>query len=413
MSHVGEKQLSKQRVEIKRLVGKVSKQLQKGELNLKLVNYLTRLANLDQSTPVYFINLGVVHYQLGNYARATECYYKALDIDENNFVAYNNLANALMKQKRHSEARYIIEKGLKINPENVDVLFNMALVLYQNNEYERSIEYFIKVLRYQQDNLEVLHQIANCYLYLEKEHLAKKYLQKALQIKPDDVYASYYLSIIAGKPAPEYATQFAEIYFANLAEGYDWSYMYRYNYKVPDGVVRILQEQYSDSAQRFNSVLDLGCGTGLMGEKLAQTFKLAKLVGIDVSQPMLAQAKAKKVYTQLECYDVTQGLKALQQLNYDLITAVGFLGYVPDLTTALREMANMLSDDAIAVFDLTFHNDDQNLKINLSTEVSYKLSYAEHCISQAGLAIVHQEKVISKIVQNVPEESPVFIVRKC
>jgi len=48
---------------------------------------------------------------------------------------------------------------------------------------------------------------------------------------------------------------------------------------------------------KFKNVIDLGCGTGLVGERFRDI--AGKLIGIDVSINMIHKAKKKNIYDEL------------------------------------------------------------------------------------------------------------------
>lgn len=71
-------------------------------------------------------------------------------------------------------------------------------------------------------------------------------------------------------------------------------------------------------------ILDFACGTGLSGAALhAEGFTI--LDGVDLSEPMLAKARAKKIYRQL-IKASADAPPPLEQDAYRAITAIGAIG---------------------------------------------------------------------------------------
>jgi predicted TPR repeat methyltransferase len=76
-------------------------------------------------------------------------------------------------------------------------------------------------------------------------------------------------------------------------------------------------------------VLDLGCGTGLVGARfhpLART-----LTGIDLSPNMLEVARQRRLYVDLICSELTEFLQ-MQTKNFDLAVATDVFLYIGDLS---------------------------------------------------------------------------------
>ena len=80
----------------------------------------------------------------------------------------------------------------------------------------------------------------------------------------------------------------------------------------------------AESDSRDLAVMDYGCGTGLVGEALGR-LGFSRIDGIDVSAGMLARARAKGVYRNLVCVDLTHRI-ALDDAVYDAATCIGSMG---------------------------------------------------------------------------------------
>lgn len=71
-------------------------------------------------------------------------------------------------------------------------------------------------------------------------------------------------------------------------------------------------------------VLDLGCGTGLLGHVLKEKYGFDNIVGLDVSEEMLARAREKGVYKRLVCSYVTnERVDDIENAEYDAVVAAG------------------------------------------------------------------------------------------
>ena len=96
------------------------------------------------------------------------------------------------------------------------------------------------------------------------------------------------------------------------------------------------------------SVLDAGCGTGLVGVALAQA-GAKNIDGIDISPGMLEVARRTGVYNDLSIVDMSKVIEKRDQ-SYDVITCVGtfteaHVGAVP----ALQELVRVVKKDGLVV----------------------------------------------------------------
>ena len=84
----------------------------------------------------------------------------------------------------------------------------------------------------------------------------------------------------------------------------------RLSYRAPALVAAMLEDSGLEPSKRLD-VLDAGCGTGLCGPLVAPYAR--RLVGVDLSEGMLAHAKEKNVYDALMKAELTDYLQRQQR----------------------------------------------------------------------------------------------------
>src|SRR4029453_816149 len=124
--------------------------------------------------------------------------------------------------------------------------------------------------------------------------------------------------------------------FDQVAESFDDTLIGMLNYQAPaflaDGIAPLLASANVD-------ILDLGCGTGLVG---AQVRRLARtLTGVDLSPNMLDQARKRQIYDQLICADVTEFLETHAN-SFDAVVAGDLFIYIGDLSKVFQGVASAL-----------------------------------------------------------------------
>ena len=96
------------------------------------------------------------------------------------------------------------------------------------------------------------------------------------------------------------------------------------------------------------TVLDAGCGTGLVGVLLKEA-ELSSLTGIDYSPGMLAEAEKKGVYDALHTMDMNLPL-TLPSDSYDAVTCIGTFTSTHVKPEAVKELARVTRAGGALVF---------------------------------------------------------------
>jgi len=124
-------------------------------------------------------------------------------------------------------------------------------------------------------------------------------------------------------------------YDADLAE---WGYV------APVRAVELLAERCGPTAQ----VLDVGCGTGLVGAALSDA-GFVDVVGVDISSDSLDIAAKTGVYRALAEVDLTELPTSLPDELFGALICVGVMSYLPDVEAVCREFARVVESDGIIV----------------------------------------------------------------
>src|SRR5262249_22659881 len=111
-------------------------------------------------------------------------------------------------------------------------------------------------------------------------------LEKRLESEPEDPVTRHEIAALAGANPAKAPREFVRQLFDDYAENFDRSLLRGLSYSVPRELVENVVAACGHGPPW--DVLDLGCGTGLMGTLLAAHAR--SMVGIDLSEKMIAQS---------------------------------------------------------------------------------------------------------------------------
>jgi 2-polyprenyl-3-methyl-5-hydroxy-6-metoxy-1,4-benzoquinol methylase len=104
------------------------------------------------------------------------------------------------------------------------------------------------------------------------------------------------------------------------------------------GFERTLDELFAQAAPR--SVLDVGCGEGVLTHKWAQRLE-GRIVGIDLEDPAIQAEWAKRQAPNLSYRVMKAERLPFEEGEFDLAAAIEVLEHVPDPEATVAEMARV------------------------------------------------------------------------
>jgi 2-polyprenyl-3-methyl-5-hydroxy-6-metoxy-1,4-benzoquinol methylase len=107
--------------------------------------------------------------------------------------------------------------------------------------------------------------------------------------------------------------------------------------RMMDGFERTLDELFDLADPR--SLLDVGCGEGVLVHRWAQRLDDARVVGIDLEEPSIQAGWAERRAPNLEYRVMRAENLPFAVSEFDMVTAIEVLEHVPDPEHTLEEMA--------------------------------------------------------------------------
>jgi predicted TPR repeat methyltransferase len=225
-----------------------------------------------------------------------------------------------------------------------------------------------------------------------------------LKLDPDDqAGAALKLELIGQAPvstAPPSA--FVEALFDHYAGTFDTSLVEKLEYRVPDLVTEAIRRT---GRQRFVHAIDLGCGTGLMGERLRPLCDF--LEGYDISAAMLKKAEAKGIYDRLTRADLQE--LSLPPGEADLITAADVFMYVGALDQVVRRAAQGLAPAGLLAFSVEHHHGPEPFRLGETRRYAHARAYVERVIEDRGLSLLSIEEAVIRRDRNAPVEGLIVV----
>jgi predicted TPR repeat methyltransferase len=331
------------------------------------------------------INLGNAYSHLNEYFEAMKSYNNALKLEHDSFDSHFGLAKVNFKAGYLDIALQHYKKCFAIQPQNVELYINFGDNLFNSGNTKDGISYLKKATEIDPSSIPAHHELGNRYLELKDNTNALKEYKKVLEIEPSH-HLSYLVATLEGTNLNVVPKDYVEKLFDNYALNFEESLVGQLKYNAPMLIKDILTP-LTNSSKRFD-ILDLGCGTGLMGELLKPSIKT--LVGVDLSSRMLEKASEKNAYTRLEKKDILEMIKKEKDDSYDVIVSSDVFIYVGNLDLIFPEIFRLVRDDGSIVFSVealehTEHKGD--FYLHQSGRYAHSLSYITRLAQESGYEI--------------------------
>ena len=181
---------------------------------------------------------------------------------------------------------------------------------------------------------------------------------------PGDPIQRYLLDALCGRPYDAAPVDYLERYFDQFAPEFDEKLVDVLGYRVP----QLLHDLVTQHRDKFDDILDLGCGTGLAVKHLAAFG--GPVTGVDLSGRMLDEAAKRGLYRKLIKAEALSYL-GRQPSRYDLVFAADVMTYSGDLEPLFAAVAASLRADGI--FAVNFEtSEDQDVVLLSSGRFAHK-----------------------------------------
>ena len=319
--------------------------LDQGEFQAAVEEYRGAIA-AGQTTGSIFISLGAALRELGEAEGSIDAFRQALTGNPNSWEAHLSLGSAFLDFRHFADALGSLSEAIRLRGDVAvaHILFGAALAA--SGDFEGALRSVERGLPPQSSRQKVFGALAGKLLSIGLHERALDCFKKQLEHDPGDVGAQHFVAALSGQNPDQPAEDYVRALFDEFANTFDHHLVAALGYTTPKDLTNALLA--ADSCTPPWDVLDLGCGTGLVGKEMATYAR--SLIGVDLSPKMIARARESGVYTELKVVDLSAALKAEPANHYDVVAAADVFIYVGKLDSVVPAARRVLRPGGMFAF---------------------------------------------------------------
>lgn len=346
------------------------------------VALIERSLGIEPNQPDCFNNLGIILRALGRFDEAVAAYRQAIALNPDHANAYSNLGVILRGQGKAVEAEAAYREAIRLNPEHIDAYHNLGVLLSGLKRTKEAVVCYCKVTTLSPRHPEARRLLALAHRTLGENDKALAIFEEWLKEEPDNPVAQHMFAACSGRDVPSRASDaYVEKVFDDFAKSFD-SKLAHLSYQAPQLIAAMLADSGLQAAKSLD-ILDAGCGTGLCGPLISAYAR--RLVGVDLSGRMLAEAREKGVYDELVKGELTAYLQQ-HRGAYDVIVSADTLVYFGALDDVFAAAAAALRPNGMLIFSVEEATDPQATTYVIESHGRYGHArrYLEEGLTNAG-----------------------------
>jgi len=351
-------------------------------------------------------NLGRLKQIENDHKGAISIYKMMLDEQPNIGEAWNNLGVAYRETGKQDDAISCFQKAVEFTPDMAEAWNNLGVAQDEFQLTENALHSYKKALEIQPEYASAHLNLGISFQKAEQFKEAEEHYNKVLEIQPDNKAATFMLQSMGLSETPDAApVEHVRNIFDRCAENFETILVKELEYKTPELLFNLVRSHLSEKM----NVLDLGCGTGL-GAQLYQPFAKS-LTGVDVSSKMLEKAAEKKIYSQLEVFDILQAWDFPQK--FDLIYSSDVFVYFGNLDTIIRSASSCLVPGGIVAFSVELLEDNsQEYQLFPSGRYAHSQTYIQDCLDRHELQLIEKTKADIRKQSGKPVKGLLIVATK-
>jgi len=361
-----------------------------------------------------------------------------------NAQAHYELALLAITEAEFDRAENLLRKALSLNDRYASAHFYLALLLAERGDKQAAADRLLQALTIEPTHVPSLLLLGGIFMQYGDKAASEKAFLHALALVPDHLLAWYSMLELLheGDRGREGINRISDV-IAALPNGAPVLKHLRalFNGDVPPAAPREFVAAFYDAfsdmfepwlvassdaphvaqlakevralpqlkGKHYLSLLDLGCGTGVLAQKLSDITAIS--VGVDLSPNMLKIARRRKCYDVLYELDLTDYVFGSETI-FDVVISTGALRWSGNLQPFFHSVRGVMHKDTILAFMLDKEHSTLAYSVANHGRYSHHLSYVCDVAEAEGLELLSHKEWVWDAQENDSMMRHIFFFKK-
>lgn len=345
-----------------------------------------------------WLELALLLARTNQFPEAIETAEKVLKLEPSNPMVLAGAIDIAHRAGRVDMAVRLLGHGLSLHPNDPQLTILLATDLASLGQHTEAVALWDELATANPHAPDVLLGRLKANLAMGRLPQAAQDGEALLAIDSQNPVYAYYAAVAHGQTPSQQPVAIVGKLFDEMSENFDVHLVQSLKYVLPKQVAEKLLAVRPD--RKFN-VLDLGCGTGLLGVCLGRLE--GALVGVDVSREMIAQAVRHNLYDKFHAVNVHDALDATPESLYEVIAALDVFVYAGDVTKAIPDAHRILVPGGtfVASFEVAPEVGPSMVLLPTGRYAHTRSSVTQMC-QAAGFASIDTEDTVLRLENGEP-----------
>lgn len=289
---------------------------------------------------------GNAHYDRQAWNEAGAALEKSLAIDPRQANAWFRLGNVREEQGRDDAAAACFEKAVAQDPSHARAWNNLGSAQQRLGQLDQAFASYRKAMQADPGLAQACLNLGRLAGTRGDQAFAAACFKSGLDHHPGDPTFEHLYAAATGASTVRAPEGYVTNLFDEVAQQFEHHLVNELEYQVPEALANLVRTELDADA----FVIDLGCGTGLVGKALIGSG--AKLTGVDLSARMLEIAAQRGAYAKLEQGELVDVLTRIPAGSARAVLSADVFIYIGDLAAVFAAVARVLAPQGLFAFSV-------------------------------------------------------------